>query len=151
MITLTRKTDYALISMCELTLAGDDAVLSARDIHDQHEIPLPLLMNVLKRLQRAGLLESIRGAKGGYRLARPADRISLAKLIEAVEGPVKLVRCAGAIQDGRRCTLTGHCPARRAMHKLHHHLAQTLQSVTIADLAYDQWEPQRAAEKVLSE
>ncbi|MEW6250870.1 MAG: Rrf2 family transcriptional regulator, partial [Planctomycetota bacterium] len=62
MLTLTRKTEYALIAVCHLTRVGQK-VVSARDIAEEHSVPLPLLMNVLKRLNRTGHVNSVRGAR----------------------------------------------------------------------------------------
>lgn len=137
MLTLTRKTEYALIAVCHLARVGDQ-VVSARDIAEEHGVPLPLLMNVLKRLNRTGHVNSTRGAKGGYLLAMPPEALTLAGLIEAVEGPVHLVRCTNHEPNARRCTLTGACPIRRSVHKVHDQLHRFLDGVTIADLAFDE-------------
>ena len=73
MIVLTRKTDYALVAMAHLAHhPGEEGISSARDIADRYHVPLPVLMNILKTLNREGLVISVRGARGGYRLARPA-------------------------------------------------------------------------------
>ena len=80
MLTLTRKTEYAMIAVCHLAHAGHK-VVSARDIAEAHGVPLPLLMNVLKRLNRTGHVHSVRGAKGGYVLAVPPEQFTLDGLI----------------------------------------------------------------------
>lgn len=135
MLTLTRKTEYALIAVCHLAHAGQ-RVTSARDIAEQHGIPLPLLMNVLKRLNRTGHVNSVRGARGGYLLALPPSQISLAALIEAVEGPVHLVRCANPDKNGRACTLARPCPIRASVRKIHEQLRRLLDGISIADFAF---------------
>lgn len=140
MLSLTRKTEYALIAVCHLARGGQQ-VVSARDIAEQHHVPLPLLMNVLKKLNRAGYVNSVRGARGGYVLAVSPDEFSLADLIEAVEGPVHLVRCANPDSNGRRCEIRGTCPVRRSVVKVHSQLRKFLEGVSIAEMAFDEEHP----------
>ena len=116
MLTLTRKTEYGLIAVCHLAQVGDK-VVSARDIAGEHNVPLPLLMNVLKRLNRTGYVRSVRGAHGGYVLAVAPEQFSLADLIEAVEGPVHLVRCVNSSKGARKCDLSGECFIRHSVVK----------------------------------
>jgi Rrf2 family protein len=142
MLTLTRKTEYGLIAVCHLARVGQK-VTSARDIAEEHGVPLPLLMNVLKRLNRTGHVSSVRGARGGYVLNVSPKEFTLAGLIEAVEGPVNLVRCTGTVKENRRCGLTQSCTIRKAVVKVHVRLRQFLDEVTIADLAFD--EPRAAS------
>jgi Rrf2 family protein len=137
MLSLTRKTEYAVIAMCHLARSGRK-IISARDIAVEHGVPLPLLMNVLKRLNRVGYVNSVRGARGGYLLAVQPSQLSLADLIAAVEGPVHLTRCTNAAKNARRCDLSGTCPVRPSLVKVHHQLQKFLGGVTVADLAFDE-------------
>jgi Rrf2 family protein len=81
---LSRKVDYALVSLAHL-VQNPDHVAPAREIAQQHALPLPLLMQILKRLHQHGVLDSTRGVKGGYRIAIDLDDLSLARLIEIIE------------------------------------------------------------------
>ena len=137
MLTLTRKTEYALIAVCHLARVGQK-VVSARDIAEQHAVPLPLLMNVLKRLNRTGHVTSVRGAHGGYVLAVPPETVSLAGLIEAVEGPVSLVRCVSAPNGRRLCMRMDVCTIRHSVAKVHEQLRRFLSDVSVADIAFDE-------------
>jgi len=137
MLTLTRKTEYALIAVCHLAHAGANKVISARDIAEAHGVPLPLLMNVLKKLNRTGHVQSVRGARGGYKLQTPPDELSLDKLIEAIEGPVHLVRCANPDKSGRQCTLTGPCPISGSVRKVHDKLREFLSQIRISDFVFN--------------
>ncbi len=139
MLTLTRKTEYALIAMCHLARVGQN-VVSARDIAEEHHVPLPLLMNVLKKLNRTGYINSVRGARGGYVLVAKPEELTLAKLIEAVEGPVHLTRCTNPDSAGRKCDLTHCCPVRDSLVKVHHKLRHFLADITLAELAFGQAE-----------
>ena len=140
MLTLTRKTEYGLIAVCHLAQVGDK-VVSARDIAGEHNVPLPLLMNVLKRLNRTGYVRSVRGAHGGYVLAVAPEQFSLADLIEAVEGPVHLVRCVNSSKGARKCDLSGECFIRHSVVKVHDRLRKFFGAVTIADLALSEGQP----------
>lgn len=151
MLSLTKRTEYALIAMCHLARVGRKKVVSARDIHEEHGVPLPLLMGVLKKLGHAGLVESVRGARGGYLLALAPEQLSLAAVIEAVEGPVQLVRCADLSKQNRRCALTKQCPIQRTVHRVHHELRSFMSRVTIADLAFDGGSPAAEPTRTLSE
>ncbi|MBN1511449.1 MAG: Rrf2 family transcriptional regulator [Phycisphaerae bacterium] len=135
MFTLTRKTEYALIALSHLA-AETDRLASAREIADEYRLPLPVLTNVLKTLNRCGIVGSERGTKGGYRLAQDPYQISLAQLIRAVEGPARLVRCTGG-QTGpprRTCELVSRCPVRPAVLKVHQRMQRFLEGVSIGEI-----------------
>ncbi len=96
-------------------------------------------MNVLKRLNRTGHVNSVRGAHGGYVLKVRPEEFSLAALIEAVEGPVHLVRCSNpGHDDARPCTLTSRCFIRRAVLRVHKRMRDFLDGVTVAEIAREE-------------
>ncbi len=135
MLSLTRKTDYALIALCHL--AGlTERVCTAREIAEHHNLPQSLLMNVLKALSQSDLVESTRGAKGGYRLGRASAEITLAAIIKAVEGPVKFVQCA-THQDGDdpACDIIDSCPIRGPVQVIQRQLEAFLEGIVLSDLA----------------
>ncbi len=139
MLGLTRKTDYALVALVHLARAGSK-LASAREIADRYHVPLPLLVNILKTLSHAGLVESVRGARGGYRLAAEAESITLNRLITAIEGPVRLVACSAAadrVEAAGLCELAPSCPVLSPVRKVHQRLAEFLDSVTLAEIAFD--------------
>jgi Rrf2 family protein len=113
-------------------------VSNARQIAERYGVPAALLSKVLKVLAQQEIVRSIRGVKGGYLLALPAEEISLASVIEAIEGPVRFVQCAGD-QDGEDsiCELTAHCPVTRPIQKVHRRLTELLEDITLADLVFD--------------
>ena len=138
MIALTKRTEYAIIAACHLARSGD-RIVAARDLAERYQIRVPLLMNVLKQMNRSGLLTSVRGAHGGYQLARDAREVSLAQLIEAVEGSPQLVRCASSASDDREaCALIGSCPVRLPLVKVNEYFCNFLRGVSLADLAFDE-------------
>src|SRR5262245_39265874 len=95
MLRLSKKSDYALMAMKHLTLRADKgASASAREMSEAYDIPLELLAKVLQRLVRAKLLVSVQGTRGGYRLGKPSTAISVADVIQAVDGPVTVTACS---------------------------------------------------------
>ena len=139
MLTLTRKTDYALIALTHLA-QEPGGCSSAREIAARYHAPLPLLMNVLKLLKERGLARSVRGPRGGYALARPPRQITLSSIIQAVEGPIHLVRCVsqrhgkGSAAGKDACELMPACPVRWSVRRVHHRLIQFLDEMTLADV-----------------
>ena len=99
---VTAKADYAVRAAVELAAAAGHGPVKAERIAHAQRIPVNFLENILAELKRAGIVESRRGAAGGYLLARPADEISLADVIRAVEGPLASVRgnCCTGISTG---------------------------------------------------
>lgn len=136
MLTLSRKCDYGLIALSHLARFPKE-VASAREIASRYRIPLPLLMNILKQLNREGMVTSTRGARGGYRLARDPNEVSVRDVVAILEGPVRLVRCAGEGRDGngtQPCERVDMCPVRGSALKLHRRLEQFLGQVTLAEI-----------------
>lgn len=138
MLTLTKKVDYSVIALCHLALHRD-RVATAREIAQRYNLPLPLLMNVLKALAGCGIVRSSRGAKGGYELAKPADQVTLCGLVEAVEGPIRFAQCAGDHEEPAAvCNMVQcGCPIASPIRRLHEKLKSFLEDITLADIAHD--------------
>jgi len=137
MLSMTKKTGYGLIALSHLAKMDGEELASAREISDRYEIPLSLLMNVLKELSSAGFVESVRGAHGGYRLAVEPEEISLADLITTVEGPIRLAECIAdhdRPDDRETCPLLSNCPIADPVHRVHRRLADFLKTVTLAEI-----------------
>ena len=135
MLSLTRKTDYALIALCHLA-HEPGRVCTAREISERYHLPAALLMNVLKLLSHSDLVSSTRGAKGGYQLGIAAAEISLANIIEAVEGPVQFVQCSG--HDGESaggCEIVETCPIRGPVGAIQKRLEEFLSGITLKEIA----------------
>ena len=128
---VSAKADYAIRAAVELAAAGDGPVKADR-IAQAQEIPVNFLENIMGDLRNAGLVISRRGAEGGYRLARPADEITLAQVIRAVDGPLANVRGVRSEQ------VTYHGSAERLRDvwvAVRASLRAVLEQVTLADLA----------------
>ncbi len=135
-LAVTRKTDYGLIMLVHL--AGQDGALcSAREIADRYHLPLAMVTNILKALSHGGFVVSERGSRGGYRLALPAEDMSLLAVMETLEGPLKLVQCVLAPHESPNgaCSLEAHCPIRSPLQRLHEGLRGYLEKISIADIA----------------
>jgi Rrf2 family protein len=138
MLALTKKTGYGLIAMAHLARLEPRQVASAREIADRFGVPVSLLMNVLKELATGGWVESSRGVYGGYRLARPKEQISVADLINTLEGPIRLTECVAhgdKVSDGAICESVDRCPIADPVHRVQRKLSDFLKSVTLAEIA----------------
>lgn len=135
MLRLSKKSDYGLIAMKHLAIRQDAGTSSsAREISETYAIPLELLAKVLQRLARARLLVSVQGTRGGYRLGRNAGAISVADVIEAVDGPVAVTACA---PDDHTCEQYGTCSIRDPLWKIKSRIVEMLATVSVAELAAD--------------
>src|SRR5882757_10202766 len=94
MLRLSKKADYALIAMKHLAVRRDRGSSSAREIAELYDIPIELMAKVLQRLVRRGLLVSQQGTHGGYQLARVPAQVSVADVIQAIDGPVTVTACS---------------------------------------------------------
>src|ERR671923_1953756 len=100
MLRLSKKADYALIAMKHLAQKGTGAQsTSAREIAEHYDIPIELMAKVLQRLVRTGLLTSHQGTRGGYTLSRPSTTISVADVIQAIDGPFTVTACSSEKND----------------------------------------------------
>jgi FeS assembly SUF system regulator len=131
MIKLSRMADYGVILMTQLA-REDGALRTAADLSASCALPLPTVSKLLKQLAQDGLLESHRGTKGGYALAREATEISMADIIGAVEGPIALTDCIEA--DGTICEIEALCPTRTNWRRINDVLTQALEGVSLAEM-----------------
>ncbi len=135
-VLLTRKTDYALVALAGLSRAGVTRA-SARDLARDFHLPLPLLRNILKVLASHGLLVSTRGPNGGYQLARAPRGITLAEIVEAMEGPMELVPCCHptSTPQDEGCRLEDSCHIKGQVRTVHGRLLRFLEEVTLDQIA----------------
>ncbi|MGH8146952.1 MAG: SUF system Fe-S cluster assembly regulator [Rhodanobacteraceae bacterium] len=130
MIRVSRLADYASVVMACLARHPGE-VLPAAQIGEEARLELPTVSKLLKRLARAGLVESFRGAAGGYRLARSAQDISLAEIVEALDGPIGLTECS----LGRTgCERQPFCAVSRDWQGVGATIGNALRAVSLADM-----------------
>src|SRR5262245_33791886 len=144
MLRLSKKADYALIAMNHLARkqGSPSASTSARDIAERYDIPIELMAKVLQRLVRTGLLVSTQGTRGGYMLSRSSNLISVANVIEAIDGPFTVTACSS---DKNDCEQYGKCSVRGPLWQIRERIVATLGTVTLADMAADDHEAAVAA------
>lgn len=131
---ISAKVDYAVRAVVELAAAEGDKPVKAERIANAQNIPLNFLENILGELRHAGVVRSHRGAEGGFRLARPAEELTVADVIRAVEGPLASVRGGppeDAVYAGAAAALLRVWIAVRV------NLRRVAETVTIADIAAD--------------
>lgn len=132
MLRLSKKADYALIAMKHLALRSGENAASAREIAAQYDIPVELMAKVLQRLARGGLLVSQQGTRGGYSLARAATTISVADVIQAVDGPLTVTACS---TDEESCDQYSKCNVRDPLWKIKDRILTALATCSIYEMA----------------
>lgn len=129
MLRISKLTDYAILVMVELTRDGE--MLSAHALAERIHVEVPTASKVLKLLSGAGLLDSFRGANGGYRVKRPAGEISVAEVIAAIEGPIAMTECS--VEEGL-CTQEDNCELRGNWQRISLAVAEALNKVSLAEM-----------------
>lgn len=131
MLRLSKMTDYGTVVLADMA-GNPDAVHTATDVAERTRLGPPTVAKVLKLLSRGGLVDSYRGAHGGYALARPAEDISAADIIDAIEGPVAITECS---TEESQCELESFCAIGVNWRRLNQAIHASLREVTLAQLA----------------
>jgi len=131
---LSAQADYAVVMLsASARHCGVAGRLNATQLADETGIPLPTVQKLVSRLAAAGLIESARGTGGGFRLARPAAAISLADIIEAVEGPIAMTAC---VDEGRHdCGIEAGCRVKPHWNVVNGAVRGALAGVSLANLS----------------
>lgn len=132
MLRVTKLTDYATLVMTVLA-AAPEAVLSANELAERAGVEVPTAAKVLKPLAQAGLVEGFRGANGGYRLARDAREVTLADIVEAMEGPLAMTECS--THDGH-CGIEDSCGVRGNWQRINDVVADALRAISLHEMAH---------------
>lgn len=144
MIRFSRMADYGVLLLGHFARHADD-LASTSELAEACHMPRPVVANLLKEFCKAGLLESRRGQHGGYRLARPAEEISLLDILSVIDGPVQLIDCAVLdLGAAGSCDYEDVCPSRSPMRAVHRRIIGVLQGVTLAELIAPQPAPPAA-------
>ena len=129
MLRVSKLTDYATVVMT--CLAAGDGVMSAQALAERARLELPTVSKLLKQLAQAGLVASTRGINGGYRLALAPERITIADVVTAMEGPIGMTECSA---HAGLCGHEPHCGVRVNWQRINQAIAQALADVTVADM-----------------
>lgn len=131
---LTTKGRFAVTAMIDIALHSTKGPATLAGVSERQRISLSYLEQLFGRLRRHGLVESVRGPGGGYRLARPADTISVADVIEAVDEPIDATQCAGQ----ENCLDDRRCMTHELWAGLNEHILAFLRSVSLGQLVREQ-------------
>jgi FeS assembly SUF system regulator len=130
MLRMSKLTDYGTMVLAQLA-SSDRGLTTAGQLADATHLAQTTVSKLLKALVHAGLVLSTRGVQGGYTLARPADAISAAEILDALEGPVAITECSSS-KGG--CDLESFCRVGSAWQRINHSIREALESVSLADL-----------------
>ena len=146
-MVFSTKSEYGVRVMVELArragqsedAGGDEPVVSLAEIAEHDGMPLAYLEHLVARLRKAGLVDSRRGSRGGYLLARPAREITMAEVVEALEGAIAPIECISEAPDGsivcsREADADHICPTKLLWTRVRMSIVQTLRETTLADL-----------------
>lgn len=131
---LSKKVEYALMALLYMDQGGRDAVVSSKEIAEACALPVDLMGKVTQALARGGFIEAIHGSRGGYRITRSLAGVSLGDVIEAIEGPVHLVKCQ---HDAAECGRYPVCSVREPILKIHARLHSFIHGISLAALKPD--------------
>ena len=138
MLKISKKADYALMALQHIASVqfGDTTpgrVVNTKEIAEEYNIPLELLAKVLQALSKNGMIESHNGPKGGYLLARSARQITIAQILESIEGPLGITDCSHE-KDGEFCMQREFCNIRTPLLKVQDSIYQLLNNMTLQDM-----------------
>lgn len=137
MLKLSRMIDYGVVVLSQMANRGD-TLTTAPELAGSTGLPAPMVSKVLKSLARSDLVMSHRGVHGGYSLSRGPGEISVAAIVEALEGPVALTACVEA--SDAHCQVESLCPIRGGWEKVNDAIRDALDAVSLADLIFSGFE-----------
>ena len=145
-MVLSQKSQYAVRAVLELAKRHGSGPVKAASIAETQCIPIRFLENILGQLRQAGIVESVRGKEGGYRLGRRPGQLSVGEVIRLVQGPLRAVDCVGgengsSAGGGRECALRSGCVLLPMWEKAHRAMMEVYDDATFNDLV----EQERAA------
>jgi FeS assembly SUF system regulator len=132
-VRLSHLADYAVVLMTAAARRPAGARLSATELAGETGVPLPTAQKLMGQLAACGLLQSVRGAGGGFSLSRPAAEITLADIVEAVEGPIALTMCSDS--NNHQCMLDAHCRVKPHIGVVGRAVRGALGAVPLTELA----------------
>jgi Rrf2 family protein len=138
MLSLSKKTDYALLALSYLAHVEIERPVNTKEIAEQYDIPVELLAKILQQLAKAKLVASTPGPTGGYRLARTAEEISIGSIVEIIEGVPALVQCLRPDHTG--CEQQEKCTIRTPLTRINARIMQVLYLTSLAEICREESE-----------
>ncbi len=132
MLKFTRKTEYALIALRHLQLAGSGELINAREIAEEYNIPLPLLAKILQQLAKKKIVRPVQGPKGGYKLAGNLSDISMTNFIEMLEGPLGMADCS--VESS--CCPIETCNIKMPIQRINENIRGLFDKMTLYDITH---------------
>ena len=129
---INKLTDYSIVILANLVAKDENAMHTAKELSEFSGIPLPTVTRILKILSNKRILDSQRGAQGGYELTKNSADISVAEVIEAMEGPIALTECAS---DDCGCALEPNCAVGKPWQKINKAVNDVLQNISLSDMS----------------
>ena len=129
---INKLTDYSIVILTNMVIKDENAMHTAKELSEFSGIPLPTVTRILKMLSNEGILESQRGAQGGYTLTKNSTDISVAEVIEAMEGPIALTECAG---DDCGCAFEPSCAVGKPWQKINKAVNNVLQNINLSEMS----------------
>ena len=133
MIRMAKMTDYGFILLARIARGEGQDLNNARALAGATRIPFPMVGKILKALARGGILDSQRGARGGYRLAKLAAEITAADVIRALEGPIAVTACLDDSSDP--CQIEALCPTKTNWRRINDAVLGALEGITLSEIA----------------
>lgn len=131
MLRIAKLTDYAIVLLTHF--ARSQRPWSASELAEESSLPVTTVAKILKMLTKGGILVSQRGKLGGYSLARSARSVSVADVLEVMEGPLYLTECSA--KKSQQCDLEGGCPVRGHWRRINEAVRRSLDELTLAEMA----------------
>ena len=131
MIRITKQSDYGILMLTEMASRPFEEVHTARDLAGRIGLSVPMVSKILKPLARGGIVISQRGVKGGYTLARPADRITVGEIIAALEGPIGMTEC---VTNPGTCHQEAHCPVKVNWERISLAVRDALEHIPLSEM-----------------
>ncbi len=132
MLRISKMTDYGIVLLAHFARLPGRPVLSAREVAEANGVPLPTAAKLFRQLHRARLVDSVRGAGGGYALAGSPEEIDVARIVMVLEGPIALTGCS--LPTDIQCDSEPVCPLRDHWPHINLAVRTALEQVTLADL-----------------
>ncbi len=130
MLRISKLTDYGTVVLAQM-VSNENSLTSASELSNLTDINFPTVSKILKILYKAKIVESVRGVNGGYKLIRNADEISVARIIDAFEGPISITDCSS---DKCKCKVESHCNIGLAWQNINQSIRSLLEKITLSDI-----------------
>jgi Rrf2 family protein len=132
MIRLSKKVEYALIALQHISQKKLGELTTARELSEKYKISHELIGKILQRLARENFIKSVQGIKGGYFQAKPIEKINLAEVIEAIEGPLRMTECVGEIENSS-CQRFDVCNVKTKVEEIQRKIEEIFQNIYLGE------------------